>query len=287
MMFMQPLAELVNTRTEDGVLLHGALFKPEEPGPVAALLTHGGWGNFYTGLGRFLPGAFAAAGIACLSLNNRGHDYGSVADGEPCIGLLREQFEDSPKDIAAGLRLLKGRGYRRLVLIGHSYGSAKVAFSHTVKPDPEVEGLILCSPAALMRDVWKYYLDVSYEEAVREATRLVDAGQGEQFVIFRHGGPMPLISTARTFLSVWGPDTAMDIRNFIGELAKPLLVTICEGDRICMSYSRSIYEHASRAEPREFLVFPGGDHYYTGAEGPLERAVCAWLNRLWGTTKES
>ncbi len=274
------LAELVNTRTEDGVLLQGALFEPNTAGPVAALITHGGWGNFYTGLGRFLPNALAATGIACLSLNNRGHDYGTVADGEPCIGLMRELFEDSPKDMAAGLRMLKERGYKRLVLIGHSYGTAKAAYSQYLEPDPDVEGLILCSPAALMRDTWKYYLDVHYDDAVRDVTRLVDADQGERFVIFRHDGPAPIISTAKTFLSVWGPDTKPDVLKFIGEMTKPLLVTICEGDRMCKDYGQAVYEQAHRAEPREFIELPGGDHYYKDAERSLERVVCSWLHRL-------
>lgn len=274
------LAELVSTRTEDGVLLHGALFEPKRTGPVGALITHGGWGNFYTGLGRFLPGALAANGIACLSLNNRGHDYGTVADGEPCIGLLREQFEDSPKDLAVGLRILKERGYRRLVLIAHSYGSAKAAYSQFLEPDPDVEALILCSPAALMRDVWKYYLDVPYDEAVRDVTRLVDAGQEERFVIFKHDGPAPIICTARTFLSVWGPNPGQDMFKFIGELAKPLLVTICERDWMCLDYCRAVYEHAKRAEPCELAVLPGGDHYYNEAERSLERVIFDWLHRL-------
>ena len=274
------LAELVSIRTEDGVLLHGALFETDTDRPVAALLTHGGWGNFYTGLGRFLPGTLAAAGIACLSLNNRGHDYGTVADGEPCIGLLREQFEDSPKDVAAGLQLLKERGYRRVILIAHSYGAAKAVYSQVLAPNGDVETLILCSPAALMKDVWKHYLDVPYDEAVGEATHLVDAGQKERFVIFRHHGPMPLISTARTFLSVWGPDSVQDMRKYIDRIAKPLLVTVCESDRICRDYSRAVYDCASRAEPREFLLFPGGDHYYTRAEGLLEKAVLSWIHRL-------
>ena len=274
------LAELTSIRTEDGVLLHGAFFEPKTTGPVAALLTHGGWGNFYTGLGRFLPGALASSGIACLSLNNRGHDYGTVADGEPCIGLLREQFEDSPKDIAAGLLFLKKRGYRRLALIGHSYGSAKAAYSQFLEPDPDVEALILCTPPALMRDVWKYYLHVSYDEAVREATRLIDAGQGERFVIFQHEGPAPIIATARTFLSVWGPNTAHDVRKFIGEITKPLLVTVCEDDWMCLDFSRSVYENAGQAEPRELVVLSGGDHYYNEVELPLENAICDWLYKL-------
>lgn len=273
-------AELVSTHTEDGVILHGALFEPNTKGPVGALLTHGGWGNFYTGLGRFLPSALALNGLACLSLNNRGHDYGTVADGEPCIGLLREQFEDSPKDIAAGLNFLKKRGYKQLVLIGHSYGSAKMAYSQFLEPDPNVEALILCTPPSLMRDVWEYYLDVSYDQAVREATLLVNSGQGERFVIFQHEGPAPIIATAQTFLSVWGPNTAHDVRKFIGNLAKPILVTACEDDWMCLDYSRSVYEKAGQAEPRELVVLPKGDHYYKGAEKDLESTICDWLSGL-------
>lgn len=276
----RPIAELLSVRTEDGVLLHGAMFEPREDTGIGALLTHGGWGNFYTGLGRFLPGALSRSGIACLSLNNRGHDYGTVADGEPCIGLLREQFEDSPKDMAAGLRLLRERGYHRLVLIAHSYGAAKAAYSQVLEPDPHVKALVLCSPAALMKDVSRYYLDISYEEAVKEAKRMVDAGQGERFVIFRHHGPMPLVSTARTFLSTWGPQPTHDFGKYIHKLAKPLLVTVCEGDWMCMDYSRFACEHSLMAEPREFVVVPGGDHYYKGAEGALVQAVLAWLRRL-------
>lgn len=201
-----------------------------------ALLTHGGWGNFYTGLGRFL--------------------------------------------VAAGLRLLKERGYRCLILIAHSYGAAKAAFSQVLEPDPHVEALVLCNPAALMRDVWKHYLDIPYEEAVQEAKRMVAAGQGEHFVTFRHHGSMPVVSTARTFLSTWGPDPTHDFAESLHKLAKPLLVTVCEGDWMCMDYSRFVYEHSPKALPREVVVLPGGDHYYKGAEGALEGAILAWFQRL-------
>ncbi|MBE0599526.1 MAG: alpha/beta fold hydrolase [Desulfuromonadales bacterium] len=275
----RPLAELVSTRTDDGVLLHGALFESEPHGVTAVLIVHGGWGNFYTGLGRFLPAALVADGIACLSLNNRGHDYGTFADGERCIGLLREQFKDSPKDIEAGLRLLKQRGYRRLVLVGHSYGASKAAYSQILEPDPDVMGMILCSPAALMRDVWKYYLDIPYEEAVREAQGMVEAGQGEKFVIFRHRGPAPIICTAQTFLSVWGPNPGPDLCKFIGEWNRPLLVTVCQGDRICRDYSRVVYEHAGNAEPRELALLAGGNHDYHRAEESLEQVLLTWLGR--------
>lgn len=131
-----------------------------------------------------------------------------------------------------------------------------------------------------MRDVWKHYLDIPYEEAVQEAERMVAAGQGERFVTFRHHGPMPVVSTARTFLPTWDPDPTHDFAKFLHKLAKPLLVTVCEGDWMCMDYNRFVYEHSLGAEPRQFVVLPGGDHCYKGAEGALEGAVLAWLQRL-------
>jgi pimeloyl-ACP methyl ester carboxylesterase len=279
-MYYSAPAELIGVRTEDEVLLHGAFFKADRDGGTAAMIVHGGWGNFYTGLGRFMPRALVEAGITCFSINNRGHDYGTVADNEPCIGLLREQFEDSPKDIAAGLSLLKERGYHRIILIGHSYGAAKVIYSQFRKTDPSVEAFILCSPAALMKDTWKFYLDVPYDEAVTEATRLVESGQGENIVVFKHQGPMPLVSTARTFLSVWGPDTLPDVCKYIGKIDRPLMITICEGDRICLNYSRVVLNCATKAQPVEFKIFPGSNHYYEGMEIALGQAVSRWLYSL-------
>ncbi len=52
------------------------------------------------------------------------------------------------------------------------------------------------------------------------------------------------------------------------------------GDWMCMDYSRFAYEHSLGAEPREFVVLPGGDHYYKGAERALELAILAWLQKL-------
>lgn len=281
MISMSPLAQMISTRTEDGVLLHGALYEPAAPTGVAVFLIHGGWGNFYTGLGRFLPGVLAEAGFACLSLNTRDHDYGTVADREPCIGLMRAQFEDSPKDIAAGLRFLKDRGYHRYVMIAHSYGCPKAVYSQIMQPDPGVLAMILCSAGPVMTEVAEYYIDVPYDEAVRQATELVEAGEGEKFVVFRHFGPVPLLCTARTFLSVWGPDLIYDLRKYMGEVRTPLLVAVCEGDfEVYRDRCQTLYQMAQHAERRDFVLLPGGDHYYLGAEQSLSETILAWLDKL-------
>lgn len=271
--------ELVSTRTQDEVLLHGAFFRPSEESRMAALIIHGGWGNFYTGIGRILSIPLAEAGISCLSLNNRGHDYGTVADGEPCIGLLRERFEDCCKDVSAGLKYLTEQGFRKLILIGHSFGASKVVYSQVMNPHSDVKGIILCTPASLMRDFSKYYIDIPYIDAVNEAKILVNTGQPKRLVVFRHGGPIPLVATAETFLSVWGPETAMDIRNYVHKITAPLLITACEDDHICIDYCRNVNE-CLKDTPHDFLVFAGGNHYYSGKEKLLKLTILNWVEKL-------
>ncbi|TAK29294.1 MAG: alpha/beta fold hydrolase [Chloroflexota bacterium] len=277
---MPTLAELVSTRTRDDVLLHGALYEPTVPATTAALLVHGGWGNFYMGLGRFLPAALATTGITCLSLNTRGHDYGTVADREPCIGLMREQFEDCPKDIAAGLAFLKERGYKQLIIIAHSFGASKTIYTHVMEPDPLVRTLILCSTATVMSESAKHFIDVPYDEVVQETTRLVESGQGERFVIPRHEGPIPVVATARTFLSIWGPDTAAESRKWIAQLRAPTLFVVGDRDQPHRERTKALFQLAEKAEPRELVILPKGDHDYLGVEEPLQDAVLAWLDKL-------
>ncbi|TAK29889.1 MAG: alpha/beta fold hydrolase [Chloroflexota bacterium] len=275
------LAEPVSIRTRDNVLLHGALFEPSGPTTTAVLLVHGAWGNFYTGPGRFLPAALARAGVACLTLNLRGHDYGTVIDREPSIGMMRDQFEDCPEDITAGLDFLCERGYHRLVLAGHSLGAAKVGYSQLVEPHPAVRALILCSLATLMSESAEFYLDMPYDTVVQDVTRLVESGQGEQILILRHDGPMPVVVTPRTFLSLWGPEPANDMRKYIGQLRLPILFVTCAGD--IPSYqerTRALFELADQAEPRDLVILPRGDHYLFGAEEPFQASVLDWLNKL-------
>ncbi|TAK29293.1 MAG: alpha/beta fold hydrolase [Chloroflexota bacterium] len=279
---MPPLAELVSTRTRDDVLLHGAFFEPTMPTTTAALVLHGSWGNFYTVLGRFLPTALAAAGIACLSLNTRGHDYGTVADREPSIGMMRERFEDCTHDIAAGLALLKKRGYSQLVILGHSFGAQKAIYSQVFEPDPMVRTLIACSPGLPMGQVAKHYVGDSSDGVLAEAKHLVESGQGERFVVARHEGPVPVVFTARVFLSLWGlSDASHDSTKYIGQLCTPTLITVCEGDFKAFRQRASVlFDMMEKAEPRDLVVLPKGEHYYVGAEELLQEAVLAWMDKL-------
>ena len=57
--------ELISVETEDGIILHGALYEAPAAKEIAVIIQHGAAMNFYTGMGRFLP-AILWRGYSCL-----------------------------------------------------------------------------------------------------------------------------------------------------------------------------------------------------------------------------
>ena len=128
-------AEFVVAETSDGVSLHGALYVPEteRPHDLALLAYHGTGANFYSPPAGFLAPGVAARGYAGLTINLRcnGRSY------------YRSTFEACALDIAAAVALLRERGFRRIVLFGHSLSVTQVVYYLAQQPDPEVCGTIL------------------------------------------------------------------------------------------------------------------------------------------------
>jgi pimeloyl-ACP methyl ester carboxylesterase len=150
--------ELISVETEDGIILHGALYEAPAAKEIAVIIQHGAAMNFYTGMGRFLPAILLGRGYSCLSANNRGHDFGTAPDNDkkPVIGLMRDTFKDCIKDVRALIAFMKGRGYRSLVLLGHSQAIPKIVYAQSQAQFPEVVGLILVSPPPSVTQMMRY-----------------------------------------------------------------------------------------------------------------------------------
>ena len=70
-----------------------------------------------------------------------------LAKKEETIGSWNERLADTDEDIAAYLDEAERRGYRHIVLAGHSLGANKVIYYLSRHHDPRVEHFILMSPA--------------------------------------------------------------------------------------------------------------------------------------------
>ena len=265
---------LVSTRTADGVLLHGLLTGPRNPGGVLAV--HGAWGNFYATPIADLLRAAPLRGLAGLSMNTRGHDLGTLGDGEPCIGFMRDIFERTPADLDAAVAVLTDYGVERMVAVAHSYGGHKLAYWLAGGGGRSVTGVVLASPAPPLRDGARWFVEGSVEHHMARAASAVAAGEPNRLIVLSSSAPVPVVAEAATVLSTWAPDTLADAGRHVAALEVPLLVTV--GSREPSVYRAKAEQVAAAARDAELLVLDD-DHYYAVDRARFSETVLDWATR--------
>ena len=273
-------SELVHFATSDGVELDGLVHRPDRPSGLAALLVHGKTMNFYTGLGRILPGPLAELGITSLAMNRRGHDLGGIRDSRAAYGGAWERFADSQLDIAAGMAELRRLGFERIVLLGHSFGGISSAQYAAAHPDEVVALGLLSAGSGGPR-----YLEQSsrrgmlagerHAEVAAEAARLVAAGRGNRIIPLQ--GWWYAISAASWLdLEVNVPSTVENA----GRTRCPVLALRGELEPEEVYPAEAVARVAgSRAR---LVILEGSDHFYNDRQAALAAAVCDWLQAVVG-----
>jgi pimeloyl-ACP methyl ester carboxylesterase len=267
----------VRVRTRDGVLLHG-LHNLVPAGHDAVLAVHGAWGNFYSTPWFDVLAAAEERGFRALSLNSRGHDVGTLGDGEPSIGFARDLFEQAPGDLDAALSVLSSADPEASVLVAaHSYGCHKVSYWMATARPPEVRGLVLASPGPPLQESAKWFVDGEVSDYLREAQRAVDAGEPNRLVLLsRAKAPVPMVAEAATVLSTWGSASRADTVRYAPQFPVPVLVTV--GRREPGPY-RAKAEAVAAATPDAELIVFDDDHYYGADRAALVEHALDWAER--------
>src|SRR5512139_1446395 len=146
--------ELVYVRAADGIHNGGVIFTPPKSAarPIAVIWIHGWGANFYQPTYVNVGRALAARSYPCIIANTRMHDLGNVEwvptlTGERRVrgggywGVASEQV----RDVAAWIDLAGGRGFREVVLVGHSAGWAAVTQYQAEAQDRRVVGVVVAS----------------------------------------------------------------------------------------------------------------------------------------------
>jgi alpha-beta hydrolase superfamily lysophospholipase len=87
-------------------------------------------------------------------------------------GCMYEIFEDCIYDIDLAIKVAKEKGYKRIILLGHSYGCNKVIY-YFYKKHPSILGIILASAPDM---IGSHMLVQSndYDELIKEAKDNID-----------------------------------------------------------------------------------------------------------------
>src|SRR5260370_38612640 len=138
---------LVRLCTGEGVWLDGVIAEPRRRQRAALIWVHGLGSVFSSGqplIGE-LSTRLNAAGIGYFKFNNRGHDV-VAGRGKHLAGAAFERFGQSVEDIRAMIGFAVKRGYRSVILAGHSTGANKLLHYTARTRDRRVIGLVLLGP---------------------------------------------------------------------------------------------------------------------------------------------
>ena len=284
--------ELVYARSADGIPNGGVIFTPPRDSAkrIAVIWIHG-WGvNFYQPTYVKIGRALAERGYTSINGNTRMHDLGNVTwigdkriRGGGYWGVASEQV----RDIAAWIDFAEARGFKQVVLVGHSAGWAAVTQYQAEKQDRRVVGVVVASasvyPATGPTD----------PDQIAQATRMMAEGRPDDLVRDPKRS-FPSFISAATMLDI--VNSPPEFKDFFGTQTQtknpgitrircPLLAFFGTRDDVGTEATlkllkSSIQRQSSGPSRVETVMIENADHMYTSEEIQVAQTITKWAETL-------
>jgi pimeloyl-ACP methyl ester carboxylesterase len=282
----------VNMKAIDGFRVEAALWQPEDKPPSATTVivgVHGSGSNFTAPpIGAISP-LLAAKGYAVLSISTRQHDKLQNM----------ENFFDVRRDIEAAVFTARARGYRTLVLWGHSLGNIHVQYYAANTWDADIKAVVLSGMFANLPWRTRYML-IQNEDAFR---RLSDAaieslrdGKVDDLLPLRmrRTGNVEEPVTGQHFLTYRSEaSSTADGTYWIKRIPRPILMICDAGDAIVAPFEPYALLSAARSQGSlvpsiNYVLLPNSrdqnpapfslrDHLFLDNREPLSETITRWL----------
>ena len=280
---------ITNQYTEDGLKLPMFHFEPEGK-DICVIHLHGMCDSFVSNyFGSVWGERFRQAGIGYIYLNTRGYSYVNdieMIDGtKKQYGCVNEILEEAPRDIDLGIDTARELGYRRILLLGHSYGCNKALYYCTV-PHRPFDGIIFASIPDVPGFVWKYQEDLEHQFEI--ARRYIAEGHPKknlpdnvEDVYYYSAEALIDWYNPKTILNNFPVNEFNETDNW--EDIKSLTVPSFSfsGDLEQSFYHRIdlVKEKAVNCPDFEYAYVEGADHYYIGREHETAELMIDWIKR--------
>ncbi|MET0297780.1 MAG: hypothetical protein ABW024_10280 [Microbacterium sp.] len=275
--------EAVTFTTADGWNLDGLLYAAEAPAgaDVVLLHIHGKGATMLDIHARWLPDALR--GVAHFAFNMRCHSlaYNTDREDTPVAGGMYESLPDGEADIRAAVDFLRGEGYTRIVMSGHSSGGY-YAGVYTPEGD-DIVGRILLSPLTdnKVALAWWYPEDSALRAALDRARELVAAGRPDELIA------LPSWYWAISARSLLERSESAGSELWIDRVnALPSPVLFGWGGTESRDGLWSDIS-ARLAPPVSSARIGPSDHWYHGYEGEMTDRVAAFVEDLTGVAARS
>ena len=291
--------EKVYFNSIDNLNLIGLLHTPKKKTETVLISVHGITSNCLKRRDDVLAQKCTDLGIAYFCFNNRGHEiicnYGRIEDNDMHFyGSGAENIYDSYFDIKGAMIEMQKRGYKKIILQGHSMGCTKVVYTYneflnnneTTMLDA-ITGIVLLSmvdiPTALKQVLGKDYKKIiSYFELLKKR------GKGDKLVVLDASTP-PV--RPNTILQYAEDNKKIDFAKFgdnrttfkeLNNIKVPLFMRwgninelIFQGaDELTQKLNEKI-----KNENKDISYIAGANHNYTGKEEELGDQITDFIKK--------
>ena len=289
-------AESIKIITPKKIILNGFIFGPKRT-KIIYIFLHGLSGNLFSRIE--LADKLSTSGAAALVFNNRGHGlinkFRKINPRRPndfqveVMGEVHEVFEDCIDDIDGAINTALEKGYKKIVLVGHSTGCNKISYYLSKKSPDAVLGGILLAPMSDYADARNNFTAEVLHKATVEAEKLVSLGKPHELFSLEL---WPDLIDAQRFLSLYTPESKEEIFSYalqskkpvvLKKISKPLLVALAEEDEFADRPMREIlnwFKETLVGKAAEIIMIKKSIHSFKGHESKLRKIILDWVKNI-------
>ncbi len=276
-----------NVYTVDGLMLPMVHFESKVK-DICVICIHGMCGTivdnyFATVWGKVL----SEKNIGFIYEHNRGHSIENdivMMDGSfKRYGCMYEIFEDCIYDIDLAIQTAKDKGYKRIILLGHSYGCNKVIYYY-YKKHPNILGIILASAPDMISS--HLLLEPDYKELLSEAKKNIDNSEPTKLLHKMIEDYMYMSSL--TYYNRYNENSNLDNLPVISNkehweqfetIDVPILTFSGSNEEDYYQHLDLLKDRALNCKNFEYKIIDNTGHTYKNKEKEIANFIFNWINK--------
>ncbi len=190
---------------------------------------------------------------------------------------LDGHFDQAMAEIATHVKTLRSQGATHIAIAGHSMGSpAAMGFAAR---GGDVQALVLLAPGHVPARYYAFQQNTTVRDSVDAARKLVAEGKGdvrERFSDINQGRQLPVIATAKDYLSYFDPASDADMGVTAPRIppTTPVLTVVGDADSI-RNVARSYFVDKLPVNPKSQYLEVQANHLTTPVVA--SEAVVKWI----------
>ena len=225
--------------------------------------------------------------IGFIYAHNRGYSIENdilMKDGTYTrCGCMYEIFEDCVLDIDLAIKKVKELGYKRIILMGHSYGCNKLIYYY-YKKRPDILGVILSSAPDMVG--LQLLRQKDYKELIKEAKENIDNGDSTKLLSNLVEDYMYMSS--QTYYNWFNKNSNLDNLPVMGNsnnwyqfesIDIPILTFSGSLETDNYLHLDLLKDKAKNCNNFECKIIENANHFYHNKEEEISIVILNWINK--------